>query len=257
MSQIMVNLAFGQMIKQMRYLSIIIMLLMYSATSNAYNRNKGFLYQFETPREKESDNIQFEKSNGCFLMLYDDGRYLMELDSYLTDDMSYATFLSSGLYHWSNDSLYLENKKYGYDLIFRSLDSVTIQNVKGYPFMVDKCFTGEMRYLDDYPDYIERNNKSFIDKISSHNSSIEPYYELNYKSYNYLNRVEYVISLKEDSTYTIDYDNLTLSIGTWERNGNLLIMKDNNLNCAYYALIRQNELEAYTIDYVCLKIALK
>lgn len=233
------------------------MLLMYSATSNAYNRNKGFLYQFEIPGEKVSDLFQYINSTDCFLMLYDDGKYVIELEWYLTEDMSYTTFLSSGLYHWSNDSLYLENKKYGYDLIFRSLDSVTIQNVKGYPFIVDKCFTGEMRYLDDYPDYIERNNKSYIDKISSHNSSSEPYYEVNFKSYNYLNHVEYVISLKEDSTYTIDYDNLTLSIGTWERNENLLIMKDNNLNCAYYALIRQNELEAYTIDYVCLKITLK
>lgn len=241
----------------MRYLFFFTILMMYFSTSNANKRNNGILYQLVIPSERESDEFQHDKSNGCFLMLYDDGRYLMELVSYLTDDMSYATFLSSGLYHWSNDSLYLDNKKYGYDLIFRSLDSVTIQNVKGYPYIVDKCFTGELGYLDDYPDYIERSNKSFIDKISSYNSSSEPYYELTYKSYIFLNSVEYAISLKEDSTYNIDYDNLTLSRGTWERNGNLLIMKDNNLNCIYYALIRENELEAYTIDYVCLKITLK
>ena len=241
----------------MRYQLFFTIFLMYSSISSAYNQNKGILYQFEISGEKATDIIQHNKTNSCFLMLYDDGRYLMELDSYLTDDMSYATFLSSGLYHWSNDSLYLENKKYGYDLIFRSLDSVTIQNVKGYPFMVDKYFTGEMRYLDDYPDYIERSNKSFIDKISSYNSSSEPYYELNYKSYIFLNSVEYAISIKEDSTYNIDYDNLTLSRGTWERTGNVLIMKDNNLNCFYYALIRENELESYTIDYVCLEITLK
>lgn len=240
----------------MKYLIVFIPFLMLFSTSKAYYKNKGWLYHLELPDDKRIDQFQHSNSKDCFIMLYDNEHYLIELISSLTDDMSYSTYLSSGWYHWNNDSLCLKDIKYGYELCFISVDSVTMENVNGYPFMSGRCFTGGMRYLNDYPDLIEFNN-DIIDEISSYNSSSELHYELNYKTYYYKTFVEYAITLQEDYTYTIDYDGLTLSKGTWKRNGNLIIMEDSFLKSSYYALIRENELESYTIDFVCKKIILK
>ena len=240
----------------MLFLIVALPLVAFSSFA-AYNRKDGYLYYLEFSNFRNHAFCQDEIFDHCYLHLSDDGKFLIELVSNSSGELSYSSFLSWGVFSWNKDSLYLVDNVNGYELDFILMDGDNLIAVSGFPFMINCCFTGKRRYSGFFPDSSDFKKSSILEENCNTYFVEEPFHKLNYRSYYWHKYIDYEISVKEDNTYRIAYGGLLLSEGKWETKGNLLIMHDDNLDCRFFAIIGDNELVAYTIDANCIKITLK
>lgn len=194
----------------------------------------------------------------CGLTLLKDGRYVIVIDWYLSDDMIYGDHISMGNYTTKGDTIYFTDKFTSYKFEAVSKDE-KITFTKGFPFMIGKTFTFSYTTMYKYDDSYYDRHKSLLSETKDSIAYGEPFYPLEYKSYegHKYSDMKYILNINEDETYSFVYGGLLFSAGKWERIGNIIRLKDSYLNHDHYVLVKENELVMYTIDIACKKISLK
>ena len=193
-------------------------------------------------------------SEDCFLWLYDDGTYTIELESWweyfynaqisLVEE-AVTLHVSIGRYYWDGDKLYCKDAitNSTFDFISSNGNLIT---VKGLPFMNDRVFSGLSK---DSHTFLDMSNAMTETKWQELNKSVK---ELPLRKTRYKTTLEefrnFSIDVNQDNTYEMKYGGFLLSQGKWERNGNLLVMHDNNVGGNYHALIEDNTLTIYTLE---------
>ena len=219
--------------------------------------NETVVYSLDLSPEETWYNDRYDDVFDCaFLCLFNNGMCTIELYSYLTDDQVYYSTLFIGGYRWKNRTLRIEDNvnNYKFDLKKRR---GRLKVISGFPFMIDRYFTNPESNQFGSPDTSDFQKKTILSEIDDKISHNQPYYPLEYRLYACRDLVKYSIDIKEDSTYSIVHGGLLLSEGIWERKGNKLYMYDEFLNCQYYAIIGDNELETYSINADGIRLKLK
>lgn len=194
----------------------------------------------------------------CYLYLLNDGRYCIELEWDASDDIIYIDRISIGNYTSKGDTLYFNDK-----FTFFKFEAVIKDNVisftSGFPFLIGRNLKYNRQIMYDYDASHYDRHKSMLSETADSIAFGEPFYPLEFKSYTSVKRysVPTNININEDETYSLVYGGLLFSEGQWERIGNLIRLKDNNLNHDHYVLIKEGELVMYTIDVSCLKQSYK
>lgn len=194
----------------------------------------------------------------CGLTLLKDGRYVIVIDWDLSDDMIYGDHISMGNYTTKGDTIYFNDKFTSYKFEAVSKDE-KITFTKGFPFMIGNTFTFRYTTMYKYDDSYYDRHKSLLSETKDSIAYGEPFYPLEYKSYegHKYSDMKYILNINEDETYSFVYGGLLFSAGKWERIGNIIRLKDSYLNHDHYVLVKENELVMYTIDIACKKISLK
>lgn len=204
------------------------------------------------------DYFQDDDFDNCFLYLLKDGRYIIEIELYESDDMFLINNTSMGNYTKSGDTIYLTDKftSYKFEAVINNKE---IAFSKGFPFMMGKVFTFFNSTTIDYDDSYYDRHKSLLSETKDSIAYGETFYPLEYKSYegHKYSDMKYILNINEDETYSFVYGGLLFSAGKWERIGNIIRLKDSYLNHDHYVLVKENELVMYTIDIACKKISLK
>ncbi len=203
------------------------------------------------------DSFQDTVFDYCGLSLLKDGRYVISISNWESDDMLFTDNISMGKYTNDGDTIYFTDKftSYRFEAVFND-EEITF--TKGFPFMIGKTLTFCCTTKNDYYDsYYDMHKNLFSEKIDSVAFG-EPFYPLEYKSYQaHRYSLPYNLIINEDGTYSIVYGGLMFSEGNWERIGNIIRLKDSHLNHNHYVLIKENKLVMCTIDISCDKISLK
>lgn len=196
-------------------------------------------------------------SENCFLWLYDDGTYTIELESwweyyynYYNADISLGgegvtLHVSAGHYYWDGDKLHCKDaiNNSTFDFISSNGNLIT---VKGLPFMNDSVFSGFRKDSHTFPDL---SNAMTETKWQELDNSVKELPLINTRYKTTLEEFRnFSINVKRDNTYEMEYGGFLLSQGIWKRKGNLLVMHDNNVGGQFYALIGDNTLTIYLLE---------
>lgn len=230
---------------------ILVLALLFAAPAFCqYEIKKGTVYSFEPSTDLRSVNRTWSlMSQDCFLWLYDDGMYTIELESnweYLwTDEFSLfgeteILHVSAGHYYWDGDKLHCKDIITGatFDFISYNLNLIT---ATGLPLMENRVFLNYRKDSHTFPDLSKAMTEAkwqLIDNTVTTQNQLKSTKYLTYLT----EFLVFTIDIRPDSTYDMEYGGLLLSQGKWERNGNLLVMHDNNIGGNYYALIGDDKL---------------
>ena len=240
-----------------RFVFIVSALLVCHVCSAKEEQDADF-YRLKLTDKPYPDYFQDDDYDDCFLDLLKDGRYAIKLDWDVSDDMINIDHISMGNYTTKGDTIYFTDKFTSYSFVAVS-NNQEITFTKGFPFMVGQVFTLCGSSTTDYYDSFYDRHKSLLSETKDSIAYGEPFYPLEYKSYegHKYSDMKYILNINEDETYSFVYGGLLFSAGKWERIGNIIRLKDSYLNHDHYVLVKEKELVMYTIDITCKKISLK
>ena len=222
-----------------------------------YEIKKGTVNTLKLGSKLQSSETAWKRMSEdcCYLWLYDDGMYTIELESwweyFWTADISLVQeaeilHVSAGHYYWDGDKLHCKDiiTNSTFDFISSNGSLIT---VKGLPFMNDCVFSDFSKDAHTFLDLskaITDVKWQELDKTIARQNQLK-----NTKYTTHLTEfLVFTIDIRPDNTYDMEYGGLLISQGKWERNGNLLVMHDNNVDGHYYALIGDNELTINILD---------
>jgi len=179
----------------------------------------------------------------CRIIFYEDNKYYIELVDEVYPDHYDGTLISRGTFHIYNNNIELTDKFHNYKMtLFRKDEELIVKSgIKG---LIDKHFIYRGT-LKSFGTFIPK------DKILNINKEREDYKQLNkelfpfesglYTAPSWANlSFDYILRIKPDNTYILYCRVIVFSEGTWTRNGNELILRDNDLNTSFYLLIAAN-----------------
>jgi hypothetical protein len=241
----------------MKRLLLIVALLIICLVCRAEHKKADF-YMLSLNDKTYPDYFLDNEYDDCYLYLLNDGRYCIELEWDASDDIIYMDRISMGNYSSKGDTLYFNDR-----FTFFKFEAVIKDNVisftSGFPFLIGRNLKYNRQIMYDYDASHYDRHKSMLSETADSIAFGEPIYPLEFKSYTSVKRysVPTNININEDETYSLVYGGLLFSKGQWERIGNLIRLKDNNLNHDHYVLIKDGELVMYTIDASCFKQSYK
>ncbi|MDR2971957.1 MAG: hypothetical protein LBU83_08525 [Bacteroidales bacterium] len=207
------------------------------------------------------------------LSLCENSNYRMSLISHssgIFDAIIFHYYISAGNYEVKNDTLILTDSYMHHQMIYK-FDKPYVYPVQVFPFMMNKVFIdyGKTSFekCDDMFKVISIEEE--INNFRKENIQEFPLEKGLYKfHYEFYDRCE--IEFFEDEKFEIrfnfdlgDYKNseksinsivLPLYIGTWERDGNILILWDTNFEHQFYGLIRKEGIELLVLPFSELPI---
>ena len=238
-----------------RFVILVLASLFAMPAFSQYEIKKGTVNSLKLDSKLQNPDPSWKrKSENCFIWLYDDGTYTIELESWweyiYPGDISLGgegvtLHVSAGHYYWDGEKLHCKDAitNSTFDFISSNGNLIT---VKGLPFINDSVFSGFRKDSHTFPDI---SNAMTEAKWQELNKSVK---ELPLRNTRYKTTLEVFrnisIDVNPDNTYEMEYGGFLLSQGKWERNGNLLVMHDNNVGGHCYALIGDNTLTIYLTE---------
>jgi len=203
---------------------------------------------------------------GFTLFLYKDGNYKIELEREPLSDVIITGYtISIGKYVVKNNSIVLTDSYTGSKMLFQ-LGSSNLKPVKTFPFMKDIVFKEYYEYYrSSEPSYkmkettAEKLVKEFEEKNIKNNPFTEGLYRFEYmrgERFDIIlhnDKYEFSFKLWENLPFSVKVELdlcLIISTGTWERNGNILMLWDTNLQHKFYGLIREDGIELLFFRWV-------
>jgi len=209
------------------------------------------LYSIDLPKYSSSESLsEFSLSFSLDM----NGNYDISMRNYNPSIiMDYP--ISDGNYDIRNDTLILTDS-YTHNQLFYKLDSSSVTPLKTYPFMKEIVFKDYYKIANItknvnedisiekiISDFETKNNQNnpFEEGIYTDKGFLDSRYELKLS-----NDKKYVFSFKEEELYPLSRKlqlHLIFSAGTWEREGNVLLLWDTNFEHHFYGLIREDGIE--------------
>ena len=179
--------------------------------------------------------IELALGSTCYIL-----RQHVESCSYI-DCVDGFVILSSGQYHGLDDgSLVLYDKLNGFDMLLRA------EGEKG--FILEKGFSGivplRLTYHRDHAEFSslpEMDFDSVRDQRERYRSQTE-LRDFRYGLYEIVHPSVFLLQVSEDTTYRYFVNEIVVSEGVWECQGNLVVFHDSCLGEAFSALVEDGYL---------------
>ena len=197
----------------------------------------------------------------CYLSLYINGNYSVELIVQETDDMAFCSAFSQGVYSIKDNTIILNDANHGFVMQLQKSHPTRIITNRGFVFLKDMTFIYD-RGSDSADMNFWRMTTNDINYISQKKER-EVYQQLHkdlYPPHLYLGTYEsenncqpnqrgewekgrgYELNIQENYQYTLYYNRILILQGTWKRVGNELALYDESLQHSFYLLIGQDGL---------------
>lgn len=173
--------------------------------------------------------FKITEQDDCYLYVYKDNHYYMEVYSQRSLDIVEAVILSFGECLIENGHLKLNDKMNGYSQLF-SFEKNGIKGVQTYVFLKEKLLSLDREGNEEHPDFFGFRS----DNISSSCNRIK--IELN--SGIFINRNGIRIELQEKKRFYVYYDTVPLFFGSfYENEKNKIYLRDLQLNHTFKLFI--------------------
>ncbi|MCL1932218.1 MAG: hypothetical protein FWF53_00175 [Candidatus Azobacteroides sp.] len=201
-------------------------------------------------------DINNNRKIDCYLALYNDGSYDLELSERATVDIVQSAILSHGKYFLKDNQINFLDSIHGFKMQMRLFMQKDIKVEKGFGFLEDKIFI--RCYDNDNPNYINLQIEPEKQKTEryAYQKSHKTLYPIYYGTYESLDNTyqddkygiyetgrSYELQIKkEENKYLLYYKQILISEGTWKRDRNELSLFDENLQHSFYVLITEKGL---------------
>lgn len=172
----------------------------------------------------------------CYLNLYKNGSYYIELQENLTSDIGKSIVLSYGKYKVNGNRMVLIDKVHNFSMEVIT-DKSKIKFVNSFVFLLNKQFNYYDENTDREPTILKSGISSF--KLKEERKEYKKEHQILF-SFNvgiYHDNQGYRLIIQQNNKYKVEYKGIIISDGDWCRDGNELELKDRYLNRSFYALI--------------------
>jgi TonB family protein len=182
----------------------------------------------------------------CEMTFYKNGCYGLMFREKATFDVLYYTDFSTGTYRFiDNKHIEFVDKSYNFKMLATLVNKKLLFSV-GFPFLLAQPFMyagsgneyDSLLYRDMIPQEIQKERETY----KKNQKALYPFAAGIYESEN-SNDITmetdcgYEIDFNENGCFKLKYQGLFLLSGTWDRNGNELILSDENLKHSFYMFI--------------------
>lgn len=173
--------------------------------------------------------FEITEKDDCYLYVYKDNHYFIEIYSQRSLDIVESVILSFGECLIENGKLRLNDKMNGYSQLF-SFERNGLKGVKTYVFLKDKHLSLDRERNEEHPEFFGLRS----DEISSSNNRKK----IELKSGIYINRYGVRIELREKQRFYVYYDTVPLFGGSFiENEKNKIHLHDLHLNHTFELFI--------------------
>lgn len=181
------------------------------------------------------------------LFLFDKGSYVLLLTdqpSTDADDFVYVIVLSNGSFIKDSNNLYLTDDIEKYTMSFNIIDNGNIVAERTFGFLKNRTFcfinTPEMLGVRDY--FKDSDNYFTETECERYNEKHRQTIPMKYGFYGdkYESNLSYNYRINNDTTFVISYQKTVISEGMWQRDNNVLILTDKDLQFSSYLLIDED-----------------
>lgn len=180
------------------------------------------------------------KDIDCDIYFYQSGVYEVILREYVTDDILSSILLSYGNYKIRSGDIELTDMYNGHKMLFTQNNVRNITAKIFYPGMLNKKFEKSTFEIYEKPLFTRMKTMPLNQERLKHTLKKKEENSLSYGTFK--SEWELSLDLQSNSKYILEYKKFILSMGTWNREGNELLLKDSVLNHSFYILIGKNEL---------------
>lgn len=176
----------------------------------------------------------------CYLYVYKDNQYYMEIYSQRSLDIVESVILSFGDYIIANGQLKLKDKVNGYSQLF-SIENNGLKGVQSFVFLTNKLLSLDSEGNESHPDFFGFR----IENIVSSNKREK----INLKLGEYINKTGIRIELQEKQRFCVYYDTVLLFDGSFHGNGmNWIQLFDLHINHKFeFFILDENTLKGNLI----------
>ena len=162
------------------------------------------------------------------------GYYSLDVISVISEDNIIEGTLSFGKFYKSCNKITLKDDIYDYVFKLRINEDGNLCVIKGFEPFVGRVFSGRK----DYPYPIEDNRdaeKEQLSRLIRFHKNQTPYFEITHGIYQCGIMCYCALSFSEGKQYEYFFQGLKVSQGSWERQGNTIVLKDNKMKRPMYA----------------------
>lgn len=172
----------------------------------------------------------------CYLNLYNNGSYYIELQENLTSDIGKSIVLSYGKYKVNSNRIVLMDNVHNFTMEVIT-DKSKIKFVNSFAFLLNKQFNYYGKNIGREPSFLNSSMNSL--KLKEERKEYKKTHQLIF-SFDvgiYHDNQGYRLYIQQNNKYKVEYKSIVISDGDWRRDGNELELKDRYLNRSFYALI--------------------
>ena len=151
----------------------------------------------------------------------------------------YEMYLSCGDYSMNNKEVTLTDKTLGIQMTLY-MDNDTLTAGQSFSCMENRQFTFLYEHYGGYTPYSRISASRLEKKRHRFNNTHTRPAPLDYVKYNDTYPFFVSLYIQSDNSFKLEYSNIVVSDGKWERDGNILTFFDKHLNETFYALINED-----------------
>jgi len=181
------------------------------------------------------------KNIECNIYFYKSGSYFIELSESVTSDIEESLVLSYGKYTLINNEVALIDNVHNYKMQL-VVDNKTLKVKQAFGFLINNSFVFCSSITNSEPKFLDPNiNALMLQKErKDYKKSHKTLAPLNFGVFE--NEQGFKLNIQQNHKYKLEFKNIILSEGEWERNSNELELKDLNLKHSFYILVEEKAL---------------
>jgi len=184
---------------------------------------------------------KFVENIECNIYFFKSGSYYIELSENVTSDINESLVLSYGKFSLTNNEVTLIDKVHNYKMRL-IVDNKTLIVKQAFGFMINKRFVYYNSITISEPKFLSSNidARMLQEERKSYKNRHITLVPLNFGIFE--NEQGFKLNIQQNNKYKLEFKNIILSEGEWNRDNNELELKDLNLKHSFYVLINDKKL---------------